>query len=191
MGLGDGLARVVAQNRIEYETSGRNDADVLAELFVATPRFALGRFVFEGLLHDRYENYLNRYFELGGDTQLRGYPATGYADSVRGPLAVALNAEFRTRSIDLLSVHTGLAAFYDAGDATDAYSNLYLRQSAGVGLRLLFAQFDRVVLRADWAFPFNPPPGYSTFPGGFYIAYQQAIPVPELSSPSVMKPDLR
>ena len=188
--LGDGLLRAVAQNRIEYEFEGRHDADVLGELRLATPTVGFGRFIFDGLFRDRYENYLNRYFELGGDTRLRGYPHAGYQNSAKGPVAVALNAEFRTRSIDLFSVHTGLAAFFDAGDASDSIQHLYLRQSAGIGLRLLVPELDRVVLRADWAFPFEPAPGYATFPGTFYVTYEQAMGMPGLDTPSVTRPDL-
>lgn len=188
--LGDGLVRAVAQNRIEYEFEGRHDADLLAEMRVATPSVGFGRFVFDGLFRDRYENYLNRYFELGGDTRLRGYPHAGYAGVLKGPLVVALNAEFRTRAIDLFSVHSGLAAFYDAGDATDTFQHVFLRQSAGVGLRFLIPELDRVVLRADWAFPFNPVPGTSTFPGTFYLTYEQATSMPGLDTPSVTRPDL-
>jgi outer membrane protein assembly factor BamA len=188
--LGDGLVRAVAENRIEYEFEGRHDADALAELRVATPTVGFGRFIFDGIFHDRYENYLNRYFELGGDTRLRGYPSAGYQNSLKGPLAIALNAEFRTRSIDILSMHSGLAAFFDAGDATDSFEHLYLRQSAGIGLRVVFPELDRVVLRADWAFPFEPAPGYQTFPGTFYITYGQAMSFPSLDTPSVTRPDL-
>jgi hypothetical protein len=189
--LGDGLLRGVAQNRVEYEFEGRHDADLLAELRLATPTLGgFGRFVFDGLVRDRYENYLNRYFELGGDTRLRGYPHAGYQNSAKGPVAVALNAEFRTRSIDLFSVHSGLAAFFDAGDASDGFRHLYLRQSAGVGLRFLVPELDRVVLRADWAFPFEPAPGYSTFPGTLYVTYEQAMSMPSLDTPTVTRPDL-
>jgi hypothetical protein len=190
LALGDGLLRGVAENRIEYEFEGRHDADLLAELRLATPTIGFGRFIFDGLYRDRYENYLNRYFELGGDTRLRGYPHAGYAGSLKGPLAVALNAEFRTRSIDLFSIHSGLAAFYDAGDATEDFRHIYLRQSAGVGLRFLVPELDRVVLRADWAFPFQPVPGTSTFPGSFYVTYEQAMSMPSLDIPSVTRPDL-
>jgi hypothetical protein len=190
LALGDGLVRGVAQNRVEYEFEGRHDADVLAELRLATPSVGFGRFVFDGLFRDRYENYLNRYFELGGDTRLRGYPHAGYEHSARGPVAVALNAEFRTRSLDLFSVHSGLAAFLDAGDAAQDVRHLYLRQSARLGLRFLIPELDRVVLRTDWAFPFEPAPGYTTFPGTLYVTYEQAMGMPGLDTPSVTRPDL-
>lgn len=188
--LGDGLARIVAQNRSEYEFEGRHDADATLQARLATPRVGFGRFHFDAFARDRYENYLNRYFELGGDSRLRGYPSLGYADALKGPLAVALNAEFRTRSLDILSVRSGLVAFYDAGDATDRLRDVSLHQSAGLGLRFLIPELDRLVLRFDWAFPFNPAPGTRTFPGTPFIAFEQAIPFPALGTPDVMVPAL-
>jgi hypothetical protein len=187
---GNSLLRIVAENRIEYEFEGRHDADVLVNLRLFSPTAGFGRFVFDGLMRDRYENYLNRYFELGGDTRLRGYPQAGYLYSAKGPIVLALNWEFRTRSIDLFSVHTGLAAFYDAGNASDSWEHLRLKHSAGVGLRFVVPELDRVVLRADWAFPFEPAPGYSTFPGAFFITYNQAMGMPSLDTPTVTRPDL-
>ncbi len=189
--LGDGLTRLVAQNRFEYDTDGRHDASVVAAAHLATPRTVLGRFVLDGLVNARYQNHLNRSFELGGDTRLRGYPQAGYQGVLKGPLAVALNAEFRTRSIDILSVHSGLAVFYDAGDVGERLRDVFLHQSAGLGLRFVAPQFDRVVLRADWAFPFNPVHGYQTFPGAVFVGFDQAFGVPVLATPTVMDPDLR
>ena len=189
--LGDGIVRLLVSNRLEYADDGRHDADLALAARLTTPRVALGRLTLDGILRDRYENYLNRNFDLGGDTRLRGYPPAGFQSSSRGPVAVAVNAEARTRSIDILSAQCGLAAFYDAGDAQQRYADLSFRQSVGVGLRILFPQADRVVLRADWAFPFQPAPGYATFPGAFYIAFDQAFPMPGLATPTVMSPDTR
>jgi hypothetical protein len=191
LGLGDGLTRFVAQNRYEYDTEGRHDASVVAAAHLASPRTVAGRLVLDGLVNARYRNYLNRSFELGGDTRLRGYPEAGYQGALKGPLAVALNAEFRTRSVEILSVHSGLAVFYDAGDVTERLRDAFLRQSAGLGLRFVAPQFDRVVLRADWAFPFNPARGYRTFPGALFVGFAQAFSVPVLATPSAMNPDYR
>jgi hypothetical protein len=189
--LGDGLARLIATNRLEYAEDGRHDADVGVFARVTSPRVSLGRLTFDGLVRDRYENYLNRSFDLGGDSRLRGYPPAGFAYSSRGPVAVALNTEARTRSIDILSAQVGLAAFYDVGGASETFGELYLRQSVGFGLRFLFPQADRTVLRLDWAFPFTPAPGYATFPGAFSLAFDQAFSMPGLPTPTVMTPDTR
>jgi hypothetical protein len=186
--LGDGLARAVVRNNVEYEAHGDHNAVFGAQLHVATPRLDFGRFVVDGVVSDRYENYLNRYFGLGGDTRLRGYPATGFQGSLRGTTAVAVNPEFRTDSIDILSMHTGLAAFYDVGAAANGFSDLSFLQSVGLGLRILFPYFDRTVFRIDWGFPLTQ--GYSTFPGAVFVAFGQAFTMPELETPTVMDPDI-
>ncbi len=186
--LGDGLVRGVVENTVEYELHGDHNALFEAQLHVATPRLGFGRFVADGRFADRYENYVNRYFGLGGDTRLRGYPASGFEGSLRGSTVASINPEFRTGSIDILSMHVGLAGFYDAGAAADDVGSLSFLQSVGLGLRILFPYFDRTVFRIDWGFPVTP--GYATFPGAVFVAFGQAFSMPELETPTVMHPDL-
>lgn len=186
--LGEGLVRGVVQNTVEYELHGDHNAIFGAGLHVATPRLGFGRFVADGIYADRYENYLNRYYGLGGDTRLRGYPPSGFQGSLRGSTVAAVNPEFRTGSIDIFSMHVGLAGFYDVGAAADDAASLSFLQSVGLGLRILFPYFDRTVFRIDWGFPLTP--GYATFPGAVYVAFGQAFPMPELETPTVMHPEL-
>ena len=84
-----------------------------------------------------------------------------------------MNTELRSTSLDILSAQVGAAAFYDVGDAKNHIDNLRLKQSVGLGLRVLFPEFDRIVMRADWGFPLSP--GYSTFPGGFLPVFWPGI----------------
>jgi hypothetical protein len=54
-----------------------------------------------------------------------------------------------------------------------------VKQSAGFGIRLLFPQLDRVVMRADWGFPLTR--GYQepdSFPGDIVVTFRQAFPMP-------------
>lgn len=185
--LGDGLARAVVQNTVEYEFNGDHNAVFGAQVHAATPRLGFGRFVADGIVFDRYENYLNRYYGLGGDTRLRGYPSSGFQGSLRGTTVVAVNPEFRTPSVDILSMHVGVAGFYDLGAAANGFDALSFLQSVGLGLRILFPYFDRTVFRIDWGFPLTP--GYPTFPGAVFVAFGQAFEMPELASPTVMTPD--
>jgi hypothetical protein len=99
-----------------------------------------------------------------------------------------VNAECRTTSVNIWSARVGLDAFYDVGDAVDDLADLSLKQSVGLGVRILFPYFDRVVFRVDWGFPLTP--GYPTFPGGLFVTFGQAFPMPELPTPTVMAPDL-
>lgn len=184
----DGLARAVVLNNVEYEFHGDHQASLAAQLHVASPRFAFARFVADGMLADAYENYLNVRYSLGGDTRLRGYPLSGFEGSLRGESIAAGNAELRTTSVDIFSMHVGLAAFYDAGAAADSLDQLSFQQSVGLGLRILFPYFDRTVFRADWGFPVSS--GASTLPGALFVTFGQAFSMPELSTPSVMKLEL-
>jgi hypothetical protein len=90
--------------------------------------------------------------------------------------------------VGILGTAAGLAAFYDAGDADKRLSDLRLKQSAGFGARVAFPQFSRMVMRADWGFPFTPAPGYRTFPGAVFITFDQAFPMPEVKPPTVTDP---
>jgi len=178
--LGTGLGRVVGTSVIEYELDGRHDAAAELDLRLVTPRFAFGRFVYDGLVFNRYQNYLNRQVFVGGDGRLRGYPLEAFF----GKDVVASNVEFRSRSVEILSVHFGAVAFYDAADAFDGFDDLELKHSIGVGLRAMFPQAARYVVRADWGFPMSP--GYASWPGAIIVTFEQAFGMPQLTPPSIV-----
>ncbi len=182
--IGDGLLRPLLASQLQYAAHGRDDALFEAALRFVSPRFGLGRLVLDGLLLDRYRNYLNRRFVLGGDSRLRGYAVGAF----QGASEVAMSAELRTTSIDVFSAQLGAAAFYDAGDANDRVRHFHLKQGAGVGLRVLFPEFDRIVLRADWGVPLSP--GYQTLPGTLFISFGQAFAMPAVDVPNVLSESL-
>ncbi|XXX73561.1 hypothetical protein WMF30_38555 [Sorangium sp. So ce134] len=172
--LGDGLARAVIKTITEFDRSQIFDASVEARARVHTPSFGLGRLVFDVRLLDRYRNYLNRRSLLGGDTRLRGYPTAAFI----GEDVLSANLELRTRPVEIWSCQIAGAAFFDAGDAFDGYDELRLKQSAGFGLRALFPQLNRVVMRADWGFPLTR--GYrepDSLPGDILVTFGQAFPM--------------
>jgi hypothetical protein len=178
--IGDCLLRPLAAARIETASKGRDDALLEGRLRFVSPRFGFGRLILDGQLEDRFRNYLHRQFSVGGDNRLRGY-ATG---ELVGVNLLAATAELRTTSIDLFSAQVGAAAFYDAADAPQDFRHVYIRQGAGVGLRVLFPEFDRIVFRADWGFPLSP--GYQAFPGAFFLSFKQAFEMPGVVAPSVL-----
>jgi len=90
----------------------------------------------------------------------------------------------RSSSIDILSAQVGAAAFYDVGDANDDVHRFHLKQDTGVGVRILFPEFDRVVFRADWGFPLSP--GYASFPGAFFVSFGQAFGIPQVAPPDML-----
>ncbi|HET9929632.1 MAG TPA: BamA/TamA family outer membrane protein [Polyangiaceae bacterium] len=178
--LGNGLMRAVGTSVIEYANDGKHQGMLALAARIASPRFPLGRLHFDAVLENRYQNYLRDRSFLGGDGRLRGYAAsdTEVSGSLRGSDLVAMNLEFRSRGINVLSFQCGLAAFYDAGGTASRFDALAVKHSAGVGLRVLFPTFDRTVFRADWAFPLNP--GYDHFPGALFFTAGQAFGVPKL-----------
>ncbi|HMJ11049.1 MAG TPA: hypothetical protein VK524_06555 [Polyangiaceae bacterium] len=177
--ISDGIVRALAASNIELAAQEKHDALFEGALRFVTPRFAFGRFVYDALLLNRYRNYLNRRFVLGGDTRLRGYAPSAFI----GKDVVASTLEFRSRPIEILSAQVGAAVFYDAGDAFDGFESVAVKHGAGAGVRILFPQLDRTVFRADWGFPLNP--GYSTWPGSFFVTFKQAFALPGLGSPSI------
>jgi len=176
----DGFIRPVLSSNIEYASLARDNALFQAALRIVSPRLGFGRLIIDGVFFDRYRNYSNLHYALGGDNRLRGYVPGKFP----GANLVAVNTELRTTSLDILSAQVGAAAFYDVGDANDHVENFRLKQSVGLGLRVLFPEFDRIVMRADWGFPLSP--GYSTFPGGFFLSFGQAFSMPGVPVPSVL-----
>jgi hypothetical protein len=182
--LGDGLVRVLGSSQVELAAHGGTDALFKAKTRVVSPSLGPGRLVYDAVLADHEKNYLRQRFTLGGNTRLRGYPI----DSFLGQDLVAGSLEFRTRAAELLSAQLGGVLFYDTGDAFDGFSNLRPKQDAGLGIRMLFPQADRIVFRADWGFPLTR--GYRTFPGAAYFTFGQAFPMPGVTPPNVTTTDL-
>ncbi len=164
--LGDGLLRAGVESTIEPATDRVLNAAFRARFRVASPRLPLGRLVFDAELLDRYRNRLNRLSYMGGDSRLRGYPTSAFS----GESMYAANLEFRTRPVQLFSIQVGAVAFYDVGNAVDSFSTLSPRSSLGAGVRMLFPQFDKIVLRLDAAFPLQRDPWPSHQQGRFPIA---------------------
>ncbi|WP_437730992.1 hypothetical protein [Sorangium sp. So ce1335] len=172
--LGDGLARAVVEAVTELDRSQIFDAYIEARARVHTPSFGIGRLVFDVRLYDRYRNYLNRRWQLGGDTRLRGYPTGAFI----GEDVLSANLELRTRPLEIWSCQIAGAAFFDAGDAFDGYDDLRLKQSAGFGIRALFPQLNRIVMRADWGFPLTRGTREpDALPGDIVLTFGQAFPM--------------
>lgn len=175
--LGDGLARGYVELTNELTTSGVPDGSIDVGVRLTTPRTPVGRLHFDARVLGRYANYLNARSALGGDSRPRGYPSGAFI----GKDVVAATLEYRSRSAQILGCQLGGALFFDAGDASDGFDKMLIKQSAGFGVRVLFPQLDRVVMRADWGFPLTrgvvPAGG---FPGDIVVTFRQAFPMPAL-----------
>lgn len=177
--LGSGIAAATAGASIELARNNQNDVLFDGRLRIVSPSLGPGRLHLDAVGYDRYRNHLNLApFALGGDNRLRGYPYGFF----QGDKAVALNGEFRSVPIELFGVHVGGVAFYDTGHAADTVQELSLKQSVGAGLRFLFPQFDRTVLRFDYGVALSE--GYRGF--GFVFTFGQAQLFPRVEEPSVL-----
>jgi hypothetical protein len=177
--LGDGIARAAVEVAVESDTARIADGSVKGSLGIATPRFGpsflKGRLVFGASAQNRFENYMNAQSFLGGESLLRGYPSRYLA----GKDLVNANLEYRTRAIDLVVAQVGAALFYDAGDAFNGFDRLDPKQSVGGGLRIVFPQIDRAVLRVDVGVPVGHPPA-DVPPVSLFVAFHQALALPIL-----------
>ena len=176
--LGDGLARAFVESVVEAQPSAVADAALEAGVHIAFPRLPFGRFVLDGVRLDRYRNFLNRSTIFGGESRLRGYPSGIFV----GRHLLAGNAEFRTRSVEILASQLGLVGFYDGGDVPMRWEELAWHHSIGAGLRALFPQLDRAVFRADVGFPLERPLPRGVSPMSFYITFEQAFGAPTVGN---------
>lgn len=181
--LGDGFARGFVEGSVETEPDEVADAAIGGGGILVTPRLGIGRLVLDVQGLDRVENYMNRRSGLGGESRLRGYPTGAFT----GENLVLANLELRSRPLSLWTLQLGAVAFFDAGDAWDDGEPLDVKQSVGAGLRVVFPQLDRSVMRFDWGFPLDPVPALgitSPFPGDFVLTFRQAFGAPSLAVPT-------
>ena len=186
MAVRDGLFRLAFESRTEREVDRISDAAIEPTVFFVSPTIAgLGRVVLDATLLYRWRNYLNQTTYLGGDDRLRGYPTNFFV----GQNFVSYNVELRSRPVEILTCQLAGVAFFDAGDAFQRIETFTPYQSIGVGLRALFPQLDRIVFRADIAFPMERPldtAGIPIAPLGFHISFGQALGVPSVSPAPVL-----
>jgi hypothetical protein len=127
--------------------------------------FGVGRLVTR-ILYDERRNDLNRGFDfLGGDLGLRGVSP----DALQGTREVLWNVEYRTRPLELFTVHVGLVLFYDGGSAFDVTPALV--HTVGLGIRALFPQLDIQPVRIDFGYALNGP--YTPFIDQFSSSFGQ------------------
>ena len=125
-----------------------------------TPRLGFFRLHLAGTLQLRARDLNNTRLTLGSDSGLRGFGARAF----QGNSLYRINVEARTLALNLWTIHIGGVLYYDAGDTPDqldGYDRMgervrtTLHQDVGIGLRILFPQFNRDVLRLDLGFPFE------------------------------------
>ena len=141
---------------------------------LATPVLArVLRLVAAGNVGFLFVNARKRYFAVGGDTGLRGYPVGQF---------VGTGAEFighleaRSMALRLAFLRLGGLLFFDAGHAAADAGSLTFYDDVGFGLRLLIPQLNTYSLRADWAFPLRAAPGIPAgWPGRMSFGFRQVF----------------
>ncbi len=117
---------------------------------------------------------------LGSDSGLRGYAPR----ALQGGSLYRVNAELRTKALNLWTIHVGGVLFYDGGDAPPVlngylrdgtFSGTTYRQDVGFGLRLGLPQFNREVIRLDLGFPLERPSSGSVYAPRFSAEFGQAF----------------
>jgi hypothetical protein len=150
------------QNDVWPGTSMVNEDVQIAARHI-TPRFGPFRVHVFGSLRLRNHDLFHSTLTIGGDSGLRAFPARAFplSASTGSSNRYQVNVELRSVALNLWTVHIGGVLFYDGGDAPLSLLNPGWHHGAGVGVRILFPQFNRDVLRLDLAFPFEeyPPPG--------------------------------
>ena len=175
--MGDGLVGASVSTVAEDSGGDITDGSVSGSFGAVSPRTGIGRFVMNSSFINRYQNYLRGRTITGGSDRLRGYPSNFFF----GKDAIFYNLEFRSTSVEILKCALGGVAFFDAGDAAQGFDMVHAKQSVGVGIRALFPQVNRLVFRADLAFPLQRGPfpeqniATKVDPVGFYFTFDQAF----------------
>ncbi|MDQ3263446.1 MAG: hypothetical protein M3Y59_07285 [Myxococcota bacterium] len=126
------------------------------ELYNVSPPVWIGRFALRAVVEFRDNDLSRTPLTLGGSNGLRGADAEQYL----GQNLAMVNFEYRTRPVEILTLHAGLVLFVDAAAA---FPETAWVRSVGLGLRLLFPQFDKESLRIDIGYVLDEPAGARPF----------------------------
>jgi hypothetical protein len=148
--LGDGLVQVRAAASLRL-MGGPTNRRVAGEVLLGSPSLGPLRLVHRTLLDVNVDSLTERVQLLGGSNGLRGLAP----EALQGRRVLLHNTELRTRPLEVLTLHAGLALFWDAGTASAGEAGHV--HTVGAGLRLLFPQFDREPVRIDVGWVLNAP----------------------------------
>lgn len=142
-----------------------------------SPVLGIGRLHSQALVLLRARNIENSLSSLGSAQGLRGYLSGQFV----GENVFRVNVEFRTLPLVLWTLHVGLVAFYDGGglwggsdpNRPERSLPFLYRQSMGLGVRVLFPQFSKSMLRFDVGVPLTDQPG--PFSNWISLSFNQAF----------------
>jgi outer membrane protein assembly factor BamA len=144
-----GLAAKARYEPDNYLTEGWVNDYVTYSLHNTSPQFGIFRLVLGFNYTDRGPDLNHTMEDLGGSQDLRGYPTNYFV----GSQMFVGNLELRTKPVAISTMHIGTVAFIDGGDAVNNWSDFQMNYSVGAGLRVVFPEFNKSVLRFDMAMP--------------------------------------
>lgn len=125
-----------------------------AEASLVSPWIGIGRWVARGSFQVRAGDLDKAVLFLGGGNGLRGLAP----EALQGTRVLLLNLEYRTRPVEIATLHVGAVLFWDSGAAWGSLTSAGpLVHTLGFGLRALFPQFDVEPVRIDFGFVLNAP----------------------------------
>jgi outer membrane protein assembly factor BamA len=183
--LGDNLFsyQVNAGVRLQYGIDPRGallNEYLTAQVREITPAVGPLRLHLSAKLQLRGRDLEQQRMTLGSDSGLRGYAPR----AIQGGSLYRVNAELRTKGLNLWTIHVGGVVFYDGGDAPPvlngylrdgSYFGTTYRHDVGFGLRLGLPQFNREVIRLDLGFPLESPSPGSVYAPRFSAEFGQAF----------------
>ncbi len=148
-----------------------------ARLRETSPLLGIGRIHAQGYVVLRAWNIDRSFSTLGSEQGLRGY----LNGQFMGENLFRVNIEYRTLPLVFWTLHVGMVVFYDGGavwggsdpNQPSQVLPFVFRQSVGLGLRILFPQFSKSMLRFDVGFPITDQPG--PFANWLLLSFDQAF----------------
>ena len=166
----DALGEVSATAQTRLEEGRVVDQYLRAEARGATPTVGPFRLVGRLTWAGRRNDTSNTLVSLGGDNGLRGFVSQAFFDT--GANLLRGNVEVRSLPVVLQSIHIGAVLFYDVGAVYESADDVRFHHAVGLGLRVLFPQFNRYAFRGDAGMPLEGEPTVVPSFGGL-----QAVPL--------------
>jgi hypothetical protein len=169
---GDALFTASAAGSLRWIVGGGPEEVVnrrgAVELSVVSPWVGIGRLVARASFQVRAADLDKTVLFLGGGNGLRGLEP----EVLQGTRIALMNLEYRTRPVEIATLHVGGVLFWDGGSAWGVASSPFpqpLVHTVGLGLRALFPQFDVEPVRIDFGFVLDgpSPPPFERFSASF------------------------
>ncbi len=171
---GDALLQGWVRARARFQPGLNPYSDWVTQIYSArikgiSPRFWFLRVAGSARTTRRYYDLDRSVETLGGNNGIRGFPS----DFLFGQQVWGANLELRTIPFRIWAFYVGAVTFFDCGNAFGASPNgNAFYSSAGLGLRLGLPQFNRQLLRFDFAIPIS---GFPPSPSYFVASFGQAF----------------